>query len=221
VDKVPDWRDSARFDRAEIATLIACESVPSLRRIMYATYFLTGSRFSELLPLRVRDYAALEPWRGLTIAASKVGRHAGRRMRHLPVFPELRAWLDWWLTDEYAFLYGHEPRPDDLLFPTISVRRRGRGEAMCSHNEIYKQWQRHDLPDAGLPHRRLHDARRTFVSVLRSEGVPDKTIRAVTHASTGDRILDAYTTWEWAALCGELERVTWALPGPPAVRSAP
>jgi integrase len=215
VDKDPAWRDSARFDRAEIARLIGCDSILSLRRVLYATYFLTGSRFAELLPLRVSDYAPLEPWPGLTIAASKVGRHAGRRMRHLPVFPELRAWLDWWLAGEYAFLYGREPQPDDLLFPTLSVIRRNRGEAMCSHNEIYKQWQRNDLPAAGLAHRRLHDARRTFISVLRSEGVPDKSIRAVTHASTGDRILDAYTTWEWAGLCAELGRVTWGLPSPP------
>lgn len=216
VDKDPDWRDSARFDRTEVAQLVGCDAVLSLRRVMYATYFLTGARFAELLPLRVSDYNARDPWPGLTIPASKVGRHVGRRMRHAPVFPELRTWLDWWLADEYAVLYGCAPRPDDLLFPTFSVRRRNKGAAMCSHNEIYKQWARNDLPAAGLHHRRLHDARRTFVSVLRSAGVPDKTIRAVTHASTGDRILDAYTSWEWSGLCQELGRVTWGLPAPPA-----
>jgi integrase len=183
---------------------------------MYAAYFLTGSRFSELVSLRVSDYVPMQPWRGLTIPAAKVGRHAGRRKRHAPVFPELQAWLDWWLTEEYAILYGHTPRAEDLLFPTASVRRRNRGEVLCSHSEIYKWWLRHDLPGAGLRVRRLHDARRTFVSVLRSEGVSDKAIRAVTHSTTGDRILDAYTTWEWAGLCGELQRVTWGIPTPPA-----
>lgn len=217
-DKDEDWRDTAHFEPHEIRRLVGCADIASMRRVLYATYFLVGARAMELLRVRVSDYTPLQPWACLTLPASKVGRGKGRRRRHAPVFPELRAWLDWWLTEEYEVLYGRKPQPADLLFPTISVRRARRGEIASSHNEVYKQWQRNDLPAAGLRHRRLHDSRRTYISTLRSAGVPDQVIRAVTHASTGDRVLDAYTTWQWSALCGELSRVKWDLPKPNEVQ---
>ncbi len=216
-DKNPGWRETAQFDPDEVARLVGCADVLSMRRVIYATYFLTGSRANEVLPLLVGDYLQMEPWPALAVRALKTGRHAAPRARYVPVPPELRLWLDWWLTHEYEVLAGHIPRPDEPLFPTASRRRRRRGERFCSRDEVYKQWARHDLPAAGLRHRRLHDARRTLVSALRSAGVSDTAIRAVTHASTGDRVLDAYTTWQWAGLCRELERVTWGLPKPPKV----
>lgn len=214
-DKDPLWRETAQFDPDEVARLVGCVDVLSMRRVIYATYFLTGSRAKEVLPLRVGDYLQMEPWPALAVRALKIGRHASPRTRYVPVPPELRLWLDWWLEHEYEVLAGHRPRPDEPLFPTLSKRRLNRGERFCSRDEVYKQWLRHDLPAAGLRHRRLHDARRTLISVLRSAGVSDTAIRAVTHTSTSDRILDAYTTWKWAGLCGELEGVEWGLPQPP------
>jgi integrase len=211
IDRDSRWRESARFDRAEIAALLSCEDVPMLRRTIYAVSFLTGARISEVLGLRVSDYAALSPWPALTLRAAKVGRHRGERLRHVPVCPELRAWLDHWLAHEWPFLYGAAPVAGAHLFPSTSSRRKG---LPVSQAELFKLWQRHDLPSAKLRHRRIHDARRTFISLLRSAGVPDKAVRACTHASTGDRILDAYTSWEWAALCGELGAVTWGVPKP-------
>jgi integrase len=212
-DKDPKWRKTAQFSREEVGHLIGCENVLTMRRVLYATYFLTGSRAMEILPLTVEAYMPMDPWPCLAVVAEKTGRHVDERMRYAPVPPELKTWLDWWLEHEYEVLVGHRPRPSDPLFPNISRRRKG--ELFMSHNQLYKLWQRHDLPAAGLRHRRLHDARRTQVSVLRSAGVPDNIIRAVTHASTADSILDAYTTWEWAGLCKELERVRWGLPTPP------
>lgn len=216
-DKDPLWRRTAQFDRGEVAALVGCADVLTMRRVIYATYFLTGSRAKEVLPLRVGDYLQMLPWPALAVHALKVGRHASPRTRFVPVPPELQAWLDWWLANEYEVLVGHAPRPEEPLFPTISKRRRNRGETFCSRDEVYKQWMRNDLPAAGLRHRRLHDARRTLVSVLRSSGVSDTAIRAVTHTSTSDSILDAYTTWEWAGLCTELQGVEWGLPKPPSL----
>jgi integrase len=212
-DKDPKWRKGAQFERGEIAQILSCEAVLSMHRVLYATYFLTGSRAMEVLPLTVDAYIRMDPWPCLAVLAEKGGRHAGEQTRYVPVHPELAAWLDWWLEHEYAVLAGHLPRPTDPLFPNISTRRTG--EQFMSHSQLYKQWQRHDLPAVGLRHRRLHDARRTLVSVLRSAGVSDNAIRAVTHSSTADRILDAYTTWQWADLCRQLEGVSWGLPTPP------
>lgn len=216
-DKDPNWRKTAQFEPGEVARLVGCADILSMRRVIYATYFLTGSRAKEVLPLHVGDYLHMEPWPALAVRALKMGRHSAPQVRYAPVPPELAAWLDWWLGHEYEVLAGHKPRPSDPLFPTVSKRRRNRGETFCSRNEVYKQWQRNDLPAAGLRHRRLHDARRTLISVLRSAGVSDTTIRAATHASTGDRILDAYTTWGWDGLCRGLSAVTWGLPSPPTV----
>jgi integrase len=216
-DKDPEWRKTAHFEPHEVAQLVACADVLTMRRVIYATYFMTGSRAMEVLPLRVSSYIHMEPWPALAVRALKLGRHSEERTRYVPVFPELAAWIDWWLAHEYEVLAGHKPRPSDPLFPTVSVRRRNRGEQFCSHNEIYKQWQRHDLPAAQLRHRRLHDARRTYISALRSRQVGDTIIRAVTHSTTGDGILDAYTDWQWAKLCEALEPVAWGLPKPPPV----
>lgn len=216
-DKDPNWRKTAHFEPHEVAELVACADVLTMRRAIYATYFMTGSRAMEVLPLRVSSYIHMDPWPALAVRALKLGRHSEERTRFVPVFPELAAWLDWWLQHEYEVLAGHKPRPSDPLFPTLSVRRKKRGEVFCSHNEVYKQWSRHDLPAAALRHRRLHDARRTYISALRSRQVGDTIIRAVTHSTTGDGILDAYTDWEWAKLCNALEPVVWGLPKPPAV----
>jgi len=217
VDKHEGWRESSCFESSEIAALVACDAIPSARMVMYLTYFLTGSRFSEITELRVRHYdRKRRPLHALSVHAAKVGRHRGlgRRRRDVPVHPALATWLDWWLESEYEVLHGKRPGPDDFLFPTVSARRRNRGLITCSHNEVYKQWQRHDLPAAGLRHRKLHDARRTLLSALKAAGVADDLRRRITHYSVEDRVLDAYTVWEWGVLCEAIERLPWKLPAP-------
>lgn len=216
VDKDPTWRETAIFDRGEIAALLACASVEPCYRVMYATYFLTGARFSELLPLRVRDLdRARAPLAALVMPCAKVRRDKGPMVRVVPVHPVLRTWLDWWLAEGYEAEHRVRPNPDDLLFPTASLRRQNRGEAMMSHGEVYKRWQRYHLPAAGLRHRRLHDARRTLITVARGSGADREVTRALTHRVTGDRVLDSYTSWEWQALCAAIARIEWTLPGPP------
>lgn len=217
IDKVKGWRERSRFDAAEIAALATCADIPSARLIMYLTYFLTGSRFSEILELRLHHYnREKQPLHSLSVHAAKAGRHRGqdRRRREVPVHPDLQKWLDWWIGGEYEILHGRKPGPDDLLFPTISLRRLKRGLQTCSHGEIYKQWQRHDLPKAQLRHRKLHDARRTLLSALRNAGVPNDLRRKITHYSVEDRVLEGYTVLEWPLLCDAISKVKWNLPEP-------
>lgn len=224
VDKDPDFRESAQFDRDEIPALLAVESILSMRRVMYATYFLTGTRFKEIIPMLVRDRNRdMQPLASLSVHAVKVGRHKGPvgRRRHVPEHPELTPWLDWYLREVYEVLHGHKPRPDDLLFPTLSPLRRARGHEQCSHSEVYHAWARYDLPAAGLRHRRLHDARRTFLSALKNAGVDDELRRKLTHWSAKDRVLDAYTHWEWSTLCDAVKRINWKLPAPPSAKQRP
>jgi integrase len=155
------------------------------------------------------------PLHSLTVHAAKVSRHkAVGQVRHVPVVPELQAWLDWWLDEEYEVLFGNAPRPDDVLFPTVSPRR-NRGLATCSHGEIAWWWREHDLPAAGLRHRRIHDSRRTFISLLRSALARDEIVRKITHWNTADEVLDAYTEWEWDAFCREVQSLKLGFPPPP------
>lgn len=213
------WRDDAVFEMEELQALASTthDQIPSAHLIMLLAYFLTGSRFIEIVPLRVGDYARKrKPLGCLTVVAVKQGRQRGakRRRRQVPVHPDLAAWLSWWLDVEYEILFGHPPRPTDLLFPTISFTRRAAGLETVSHGELYKRWQRNYLPALGLRHRRLHDARRTLLSALKNAGVDDTVRRKFTHWSVADVVLDGYTTLEWRLLCEAMLCVQWDLPNP-------
>ncbi|MGW8286207.1 MAG: tyrosine-type recombinase/integrase [Candidatus Deferrimicrobiaceae bacterium] len=212
----PDWRRTAVFSREEVASLIGCEAVPVFRRVLYCTLFLTGARIGEVLAAKVRDYdASATPLPSITYVAEKTARAKGPQVRIVPVHPVLRAWLGWWLATGFELTHGQRPKPGDLLFRTASERRRAAGHVETSQAEISKQWTRNDLPAAGLRHRRIHDSRRTFISVSRSRGQDAAMVRSITHKAIADVVLDSYTSFEWDALCEEVQRVDWGVPGPP------
>ncbi len=54
--------------------------------------------------------------------------------------------------------------------------------------------------------RRIHDFRRTFISLARDDGAARDVIRWVTHPPDAD-ILDAYTTPAWSLLCQEIAKL--------------
>ncbi len=221
VDADPNWRATAVFTRDEVARLLGCEAVPAYRRIIYAVLFMAGGRVAvEVLRLKVGAYdRTAAPLHSLTHIAGKLGRQKGQEVRIVPVHPDLRRWLDWWLDVGWAIHHGRAPNPGDLLFPTLSPTRLGLGKIDISHGELYKQWKRYDLPATGLRHRRLHDARRTLVSASRNQAVDGAMVRKLTHRAVADVVLDAYTTAEWETLCDEVRRVEWNAPEVPVLRS--
>lgn len=213
------WREDALFELHEITKLLLADAIEPQYRVMYACYFLTGSRFAEVVNLRVRDYNRnRKPLAMLSIKAGKTGRSRGVRYRTPPVHPALAAWLDWWLQEGFAYTHMREPEPGDWMFPTLSARRQARGEQQCSHGEVYKRWQRHHLPGLKLRHRRLHDARRTLLSLVRSAEAAQDIARAITHTVIADKVLDAYTTFQWEAICKAVMSVHWNLPRPPQLK---
>jgi integrase len=223
IERRPEgWRDDAIFTIEEIAKLLAAEAIEPQYRCMYAVYFLTGSRFAEVTNIRVSDYIrSRRPLPQLTIRAGKLGRSRGVRYRTPPVHPALSAWIDWWLAEGFEFTHLRPPQSGDLMFPTISERRQKARKEHVSHGELYKRWQRHHLPGCGMRHRRLHDARRTLLSLVRSSAAPADVARAITHTVIADKVLDAYTTFEWKALCEAVMSVDWRLPGPPELSTKP
>lgn len=225
--KPEGWRQESKFAREEIAALLNCDEVELQYRVMYVAWFLTGSRFIEIVPLRWRNWDRDRmPLGSLTIKAVKTKRSKGQLYRLVPTHPTLAAWLTWWHREGYELVHGRRPEPDALIFPSCSLRRRNaarraglEGDVMCSHGEVYKRWQRHHLPAANLRHRRLHDARGTFISITRSSvtEAQDALIRSITHKGVTDKVLDeGYTVWQWTRVCEVLSSVDWRLPGPPS-----
>jgi hypothetical protein len=56
---------------------------------------------------------------------------------------------------------------------------------------------RDDCAALGIPGRRVHDTRDTFISLARRDGARKDVLERITHNATGD-IVDRYTTFDWA-----------------------
>ena len=71
-----------------------------------------------------------------------------------------------------------------------------------------------DLATLELRHRRGHDLRRTMISLARSDGARKDLLEVCTHTpgSKGKTAIDAYTTFEWKALCEEVAKLRIAPP---------
>lgn len=233
IDRDPEWRPRMKYARSEVVALAKCEPIPAVRRTQLLTYFCTGPRYMELARQKVRHYDRdMMPLHSLTVSNSKAGRHAIGTMRHIPVLPELQLWLDWYLDEEYERVHGKPPEPDDYLFPPYTAHGKSSGKGYITHNAHAKQLLMNDLPMAGLQsklqavegvrlrERGIHAARKTFISLWRSASERDDLLRALTHKGTDDSVLDAYTHWEWKALCDEISKIRYGLPLPP-YRSAP
>lgn len=79
VDKDPDWRATAIYDRSEIEKLISDPKVLEDRRVLYGLKALAGLRHGEAARLRWRHFnEQLEPSRGST-SASRSRRFASWR----------------------------------------------------------------------------------------------------------------------------------------------
>jgi integrase len=219
--KPEGWRAKAKFSREEIAQLVSCEEVELQFRILYVVYFLVGARYSEVIQVRWRDWDRDRvPLGSLILRAAKTPRHQGPMYRLVPVHAALHAWLTWWHREGFELVHCRAPQADDLMFPTSSPARLKRGLEACGYNEVYGRWARRHLPAAGLRHRRLHDARGTFISIIRSAGATGEVVRLITHRAVTDKVLDeGYTVFEWELVCGAVSRVDWRLPGPPSSRA--
>ncbi len=220
VDKNPAWRSGAVFTRGEVEQMIADARVPEDRRVVYALTFLAGMRFGEAAALRWHHYQKdLAPLGKLVIARSFcTKRHAEKsvkseRPREMPVHPELARVLAAWRDGGWQRLMGREPTEDDLVVPSREGRNRNVNHALTRFHE--------DLARVGLRRRRLHDARRTLISLARADGARGDVLEWCTHSPKGD-IVNLYSTLPWAAFCAEVVKfnVTWRpAPTPPALPS--
>jgi integrase len=195
-----EWRSGAVFSREEAWTLVSAASLPLERRVLHTFMFVAGLRFGEAAAIRWRHWQRVDNPLGRLLVASSFSTRLGEekvtkseRPRVIPVHPVL---------DELLHLYAQVriPRPDDLvLVGPETARQRKDDDPHLTHQTAYKRWAA-DLERLGLRHRRMHDARRTFVSLALGDGARKDVLRWVSHGGSGD-IMDAYTTLPWPTLC--------------------
>ena len=193
------------FTREEVERLISDERISKERRVLYALLFLTGMRIGEVAALRWRTHDnSLSPLGRLLVATSFNRKRKTEksvktdRPRDVPVHPTLAKVLAAWKLAGWQKLMGQAPTADDLLICAPD------GDHL-KDNLVYDTFQR-DLKLLGLRPRRVHDARRTFISLALADGARKDVLRWITHGPEGD-IVSLYTTLPWDALCSEVAKL--------------
>ncbi len=206
VDKDPTWRAKAVFTRDEVEILISDERVPEDRRVLYTTIVLAaGLRFGEAAALRWDIYdRQVQPLGRLTVARS-YSTHALKEKsvktgvpRQVAVHPTLARVLAAWKLSGWEQMMGRKPKAGDLIIPSREGRNRNVNHGLKRFHQ--------DLTRLGLRKRRLHDLRRTFISLALGDGARKDILRWMTHGPTTD-IMDLYTTLPWEAYCREMMKL--------------
>ncbi len=213
IDKNPVWRAGAIFNREEVIAAIFDARIPEDRRVVYALEFLGGMRFGEVAALRWNHlHKDLKPLGKLVIARSYNTRRRvekdvkTQRPREMPVHPTLALILSRWWASGWEKTFGRAPNASDLIVPSRSGMNR-------NSNHMLKRFHE-DLERVGLPPRRQHDARRTFISLARADGARGEILEWCTHSPKGD-IISLYTTLPWATFCEEVMKLKIEPPPPP------
>jgi integrase len=194
VDKDPDWRATAIYDRDEIGLLIFDPRVLQDRRVLYALKALAGLRHSEAARLRWSHFNQdREPLAGLNLGKTKTGVP-----RSIPVHPALDALLTEWKEAGWERIYGRPPATDDLIVPTRNMTTRESPDAQRALHD--------DLALLELRPRRGHDLRRTFITLAQIDGARKDILEAISHGPRGD-IVSVYTTFPWPVLCAEVSKL--------------
>lgn len=204
-DKDPKWRASAVFTRDEAEMLLTAPVIPLDRRVTYALGLLGGMREGEIAALKWEaiDRAA-EPLASLLVSESftrcnkRVKLTKTENPRQVPVHPVLERILGEWQATGFAALFGREPTLTDLLVPN-------RHGGFRTDNTFGKCLDR-DLEAIGLRHRRMHDTRRTFISLGRTDGANPAVLKTITHDQVGDQF-DQYTTFMFEAKCEAISKL--------------
>lgn len=213
-DKRAEFRAAAVFTREEAIALCTDPQIPPDRRVLYALLVLTGCRFGEVAALRWRHYdAARRPLGRLTVSVSIERRSRAEKgvksgvAREVPAHPALAAILKAWRGAGWRAMLEREPGPDDFVIPSRMGGARGERQAHARLQE--------DLVRLGFRGRRVHDLRRTFVSLCRDDGARGDVLRWVSHGGSRASMVDLYSTLAWSTLCTEVARLRFDLPSQP------
>lgn len=211
-DAKPGWRDSAVYGRAELVALLSDPRIPEDRRVSYGVLGLAGLRTGEMAGLRWASVQAGEPLGRLVVSTSyDRGRTKTGEERWAPIHPTLAAMLAEWRLAGWARVFDRAPVPADLVLPVPPARNRGpRRKVGALRTKKWVWWRlQHDLQVLGLRARRVHDLRRSFISLAVSDGADERLLRRGTHAAPR-HVMGLYLSPEWEALCREVGRLRLA-----------
>lgn len=208
VDKNPEWRAKALYTVAEVRKLISDARIPQDRRVYYALEALAGLRLGEASGLLWRN-CGVQPESqplGMLLVAFSYGRPfpKGDVCRPVPIHPTLAAILAEWKLHGWAEFMGRQPTDDDLVVPRAPGTTSKHGP-WRTKGYVYDRFEQ-DLETLGIPHRRSHDLRRTFISLARSAGAMTDVLRRVTHKPPTE-VIEGYTTFEWEVVCREVVKL--------------
>ncbi len=167
--------------------------------MLYRVLFMTGTRLSEATELRWRDLEEDAPdLMRLNVARSGDGPTKTGSVREIPVVPLLAETLKHWKRHGFVRLVKRLPQADDPIVPNRQGKRRNR-------HTVREQFL-DDLKLLGMRPRRVHDTRRTFISMCLEDGAVRDVVLRITHSGNRD-ILDVYTTISWASMCAEMRKL--------------
>lgn len=205
-DPDPEWRAGAVLARAEWERLLVAEVEPD-SLVAWSLLGLAGLRHGELAALRWRHYDPdRAPLGSILVARSNANaRTKSGKPRQVPVLPLLAARLAAWRLRGWAAQHGRAPLPDDLLLPQPPWRGRAGLEKRRTKGMDLRRLHRH-LRALGLRPRRVHDLRRTWISLCQSDGADRDVLGWASHGRPGD-VMGSYTEIEWERLCAEVGKL--------------
>lgn len=206
VDKDPAWRSTAIFDRAELVTLISDPRIPPDRRVLHTLKGPCALRHGEAAGLTIGAYdPRCRPLGKLTVSRSYERDGTKTQItREVPVHPAAAAILDEWIATGWRQTYGRDPRPEDLLVPTLRMKAR---KAADADDDFVA-----DLGTLGLRHRRGHDLRRTLITLAQVDGASRDVLKSITHGLSEADVMNLYTTFPWPTMCEAIACVRIELP---------
>jgi len=226
VDADPEWRAGPQYTREELVALVSALAIPENERVANALLGLAALRVGEMGGLHFRNLSLdMKPLGRIVVARSYNKRGTKTKVvRWMPIHPVLGQLLGEWQARGFEATMGRPPVPDDLVVPT-PPEPKGKGRfsppwRMRDKNYTRKYFLR-DLRTLGIGHRRVHDLRRTFISLAREDGADKDMLRRGTHQPPKD-VMELYTTVEWKKLCEEVGKLRVTLPeGAPQKEAAP
>jgi integrase len=204
-DSDPRWRSQAIFTRPEVTMLISDARVPRKRRVLYGLIFLGGLRVGEAVARQWLDYdTAAEPLGKLIVATQHDDDDLKTEdPRAMPVHPVLAQILASWRAD-YARECGRKPAGSALIVPNEPTTRAA--HLPIDGKRVWYSLQR-DLIKLGLRRRRVHDLRRTFVTLALADGADKYLLKFCTHGRPKGDAFDDYVTPPWEKLCAEVAKL--------------
>ena len=137
----------------------------------------------------------------------------------MPVHPAIAPLLAEWRLSGWARTFGRTPEESDLVLPVPpEPKRKGRVKpvgAMLDKDWVWKRahW---DCDKLGFRRRRVHDLRRTGISLAIEDGAEELILKRGTHAPPRN-MMALYTSVQWKTLRREVAKLTMERSAPGTV----